>query len=66
MNKIDNVQLPDLEVNITNYEQNNTVLNCYSGTIGYMACSFSAKKIGNYKFKYTYNQETSYLCFWCL
>ena len=58
MNKIDNVQLPDLEVNITNYEQNNTVLNCYSGTIGYMACSFSAKKIGNYKFKYAYNKET--------
>ena len=58
MNKIDTVQLPDLEVNINNYEDNNTVLNCYSGTIGYMACSFSAKKIGNYKFKYAYNKTT--------
>jgi len=58
MNKIDTVQLPDLEVTIKNPEENNTVLNCYSGTIGYMACSFSAKKIGNYKFEYAYNQKT--------
>ena len=57
-NKIDNVQLPDLGVKIKNFEQNNTVLNCYSGTIGYMACSFSAKKVGNYEFVYSYNGDT--------
>ena len=58
MNKIDNVQLPDLDVKVKEFETNNTVLNCYSGTIGYMACSFSAIKLGNYKFVYTYNEET--------
>lgn len=58
MNKIDNVQISDLEVKVDPYNENNSTLNCYNGAIGYVACSFSAKKVGIYDFTYTYKNNT--------